>query len=682
LIGISGVINISNEKWIPDVDKEGTYAEIVKDWAEPTVMLREAISNSLDANATHISIEVIYHEKEEKLDLVIADNGCGMNSLEESPFYFKGFFDLGKSKKKHVNYTQIGAKGHGSKTLLKSSKVDMKTWSTVHNKEYISSSMDSPWGHLKQIPPKIPPVNSNVGTYENLDELNSNLHGLDVIAKSGTLIEVYDAECPDISWFEYDRLKLFLHYRTGACRFNHLWEEVTPVTINLKVSGIPKPKKSVTKRTWLSPAGTGGKWVNQFSWKGGFEGDIILDGDDSCRYFPPMICTYIDDDGDEREFNLLLARLEGKYRQEAMLVPLEEDMKVVGGANEWLGFYLAKDGFPVYKVKQGDFGFMKFGDIPKWLVVANCQFFDLTANRDDMRKTSEFIKIKDCIGAIAKNIGLHDDFDFEETLKPHGITISLVTEEFDDSTVDDKKAVLETKSTEFSLEKKIDEIIKKKDEKTQPNKNKSKSNINKPRQRKTTKISTKKLGGTKNLEDERERKKISTERKKQLSDIKSFMNKDRAKLTKPDGKKIAIPSKPIDCALMMAAASTLPEMAEWNVLTVDAEGKRPMGVISKSIESKKDESYSSLFVTNLSDLIGQKYQEILTDYVVCWKLGDLGNITSDGDFAQVRVKITASTSGYVQVVNQNGWILKQRVDSKEIEVNVIVLSDLLSDYID
>ena len=41
-----------------DVDKEGTYAEIVKDWAEPTVMLREAISNSLDANATHISIEV------------------------------------------------------------------------------------------------------------------------------------------------------------------------------------------------------------------------------------------------------------------------------------------------------------------------------------------------------------------------------------------------------------------------------------------------------------------------------------------------------------------------------------------------------------------------------------------------------------------------------------------------
>ena len=71
-------------------------------------------------------------------------------------------------------------------------------------------------------------------------------------------------------------------------------------------------------------------------------------------------------------------------------------------ANEWLGFYLAKDGFPVYQVKQGDFGWIKFGDMPKWLVIANCQHFDLTANRDDMRKTSEFVKIRDCIGAIAK----------------------------------------------------------------------------------------------------------------------------------------------------------------------------------------------------------------------------------------------------------------------------------------
>ena len=52
------------------------------------------------------------------------------------------------------------------------------------------------------------------------------------------------------------------------------------------------------------------------------------------------------------------------------MVPEGEEMHVVGGANEWLGFYLAKDGFPVYQVKQRDFGWIKFGDIPKWLVIA------------------------------------------------------------------------------------------------------------------------------------------------------------------------------------------------------------------------------------------------------------------------------------------------------------------------
>ena len=128
--------------------------------------------------------------------------------------------------------------------------------------------MNKPWDHLKLLPPKIPPVKSNVNEYDNLELLNSNLHGLDEKVETGTLIKIYNAECPDISLFEYDRLKLFLHYRTGACRFNHLWEEVAPVTINLKVSGIPKVTKKVTRRQWNSPPGTGDKWINQFNWKG------------------------------------------------------------------------------------------------------------------------------------------------------------------------------------------------------------------------------------------------------------------------------------------------------------------------------------------------------------------------------------------------------------------------------
>jgi len=675
---------MASEEWIPDVDKEGTYAEIVKDWAEPTVMLREAISNSLDAEATHISIEVKYNETKKTLNLVIADNGCGMNDDEDSPFYYKGFFDLGKSKKKNVNYTQIGAKGHGSKTMLKSSKVEMLTWSNMHGKTHISSSMEDPWDHLKLLPPKIPPVNSEVLEYDNLGELNSNLHGLGEEAYTGTLIKVYDAECPDVSLFEYDRLKLFLHYRTGACRFNHMWEEVDPVTINLKVEGIPKPKKQVQKRQWVTTAGTGDNWVNQFDWKGGHTGYEKLDGDDSCKYYPPFTCTYTDENGEDREFNLLIARLEGKYRQEAMLVPEDQEMHVVGGANEWLGFYLAKDGFPVYQVKQRDFGWIKFGDIPKWLVIANCQDFDLTANRDDMRKTSEFIKIRDCIGTIARNVE-NIDFDFEKELRKHDIDIKVVTGELVDSPLPNDQTPVEESPDGTSLEGKLDDIIKGKKKGNEDPKGSTKPGVPKiPRQRKTTKLTKKKIKGTKKLEDERERKKLATTKARQLKDIQNFMELERAKLTKPDGKKIALPQKAIDTALLMASGSNLPELAKWNILTVDIVKERTIGVISER-QGDSVLEYSCQFEKLLTDAIFAKkyYDEILTEYVVCWKLGDLGAESPGGGYVQSRVDLTSATSGWVQVARKGeDWKLLQTVKGDTKEVDVIVLHDLLSKYVD
>ena len=41
-----------------------------------------------------------------------------------------------------------------------------------------------------------------------------------------------------------------------------------------------------------------------------------------------------------------------------------------------------------------------------------------------MRKTSEFIKIRDCIGTIARNVE-DDDFDFEKALRKHEVEIEM-----------------------------------------------------------------------------------------------------------------------------------------------------------------------------------------------------------------------------------------------------------------
>ena len=154
-----------------------------------------------------------------------------------------------------------------------------------------------------------PPVSSEVLEYDNLREPNTNLHGLEEVANTGTLIKVYDAECPDVSLFEYDRLKLFLHYRTGACRFNHMWEEVDPVTINLKVKGIPKPK-NMFRNEFGKP-----QPVLEIS------GSISSHGKEDtkvmrnmtvriCKYYPPFTCTYIDDNAEKGHWNLPIARLE------------------------------------------------------------------------------------------------------------------------------------------------------------------------------------------------------------------------------------------------------------------------------------------------------------------------------------------------------------------------------------
>ena len=175
-------------------------------------------------------------------------------------------------------------------------------------------------------------------------------------------------------------------------------------------------------------------------------------------------------------------------------------------------------------------------------------------------------------------------------------------------------------------------------------------------------------------------------KERQLKEIEDFMGAERAKLTKPDGSKIALPQKAIDTALLMASGSNLPELEKWNILTVDVVKERTIGVISE-MQGDLVREYSCQFEKYLSDAIfsnKKKYfDEILTDYIVCWKLGDLGNKSQDGGYIQSRVQLTSNTHGWVQVAIEGGlWKLHQTVMGDTKKVDVIVLHDLLSKYVD
>jgi hypothetical protein len=100
-------------------------------------MLREAISNSHDAEAKTISI-IIYRDKVGKFVIEIQDDGKGMNFNN-----IHRFFNLGDSNKDKQG---IGEKGLGTKIYFKSEKIILIT-QTKDGEAYIAT-MEKPWENL------------------------------------------------------------------------------------------------------------------------------------------------------------------------------------------------------------------------------------------------------------------------------------------------------------------------------------------------------------------------------------------------------------------------------------------------------------------------------------------------------------------------------------------------------
>lgn len=81
------------EIFVPVVKDISLYREIVKNMVNPLEVLREAISNCVDAEAKNIFIK-IYRNENGKFSLDIEDDGVGMDEDE-----IKTFLNLGDFKK-------------------------------------------------------------------------------------------------------------------------------------------------------------------------------------------------------------------------------------------------------------------------------------------------------------------------------------------------------------------------------------------------------------------------------------------------------------------------------------------------------------------------------------------------------------------------------------------------------
>jgi hypothetical protein len=121
----------------PRVNSEAEFSEIMNDFGNPLELLREAISNAIDAKASelHVRFSVPEIGGVKRLLIELEDNGTGMTRAVLE----RDFFGLGYSTSRGSRET-IGEKGHGTKIYLRSQRVEVLTQSVEGTFEAVCES--------------------------------------------------------------------------------------------------------------------------------------------------------------------------------------------------------------------------------------------------------------------------------------------------------------------------------------------------------------------------------------------------------------------------------------------------------------------------------------------------------------------------------------------------------------
>jgi hypothetical protein len=114
---------------IPSVSAEAEFFEILNDFGNPLEIVREAISNAIDAGATKMEISFSVEDILGNARSIVrfVDDGSGMS--EE--VLQRDFWGLGHSTSRG-DKLKIGEKGHGTKIFLRSERVSVRTQTSTN----------------------------------------------------------------------------------------------------------------------------------------------------------------------------------------------------------------------------------------------------------------------------------------------------------------------------------------------------------------------------------------------------------------------------------------------------------------------------------------------------------------------------------------------------------------------
>lgn len=370
---------------VPKVDETQEFIEIANDFSNPLDLVREAISNAYDANATEIKIafDVVKNYGESVLKITLKDNGSGMSQQ-----HLQNFFDLGNSTRRDDEYS-IGEKGHGTKVYFNSRKIEVRT--SVDNNIGFLAVVDEPYRKLydRQIP----------------EVIVNHVKGI----PKGTEITIYGYNNNRRDQFTHDILKDYINWFTKHGSIDsHFNKNDKPLELYLKGLGCNDLEKIEKGHVFPDDSEDISKLLDRYMVKAPdfFSKKIIKTG--FLKNFP------------EVRYDAIFS-LEGKHAKYSYNNMLRRPgYSAPEGAytiQERYGLWLCKDYIPIQR--KNEWITFKGSEYTKFHAFINCQDLRLTANRGSIDNTpSEILQdLKDEVRKIYDSIVKSDEWTSMEWLE-------------------------------------------------------------------------------------------------------------------------------------------------------------------------------------------------------------------------------------------------------------------------
>lgn len=395
--------------YTPTVKSIALFKEIAKNVVNPLEILREAISNSHDAESKQISI-LVYRNTDGIFIVEVQDDGKGMNSEG-----IQKFFNLGDSNKSHIG---IGEKGLGTKTYYKSDGITVYT--QTKDGEAYKAIMSNPWENLS---------NDKIPEY-SIETIPSQP------GKCGTtiIIEGYIIDNPE-KYFNFETMKDYILWFTAGGSFKTYFANYAELHKYIQNMQIAPRIFLEDKITGIKEeiAGTHQFFPPQEKPAEDSKEEIYKRSVNYCRHFGPFHkATNIN--GEYVSFQLYGTISGVNCRRKLCKLRFGETLKTR------YGIYLAKDFIPF--LKRCDL--LSDPNYQHYHILINSQTFELTADRNNISNEDD-PKVKWVIDEAKKILNedirplaedgyfkLRRQEEFENTMKVKQVLTKKRVEKYDE----------------------------------------------------------------------------------------------------------------------------------------------------------------------------------------------------------------------------------------------------------